>query len=149
MPLLRRHIAEGGGVDLPGRGIERRHRQRAAQRRRKRRRRKHTVRDHRMAVDRQVVHTVRRTDVERARRGQRLLRRVGARRLAWPARRQQIVLVNNRIPTRRRRRQVGDRNRVIIGAIDGTHILIRAPKVCNYVIDIYCKKFNTENRRKK
>ena len=39
--------------------------------------------------------------------------------------------------------------RGIIGAIDGTHILIKAPKVCNYVIDIYCKKFNTESRRKK
>lgn len=26
----------------------------------------------------------------------------------------------------------------IIGAIDGTHILIKAPKVCNYVIDIHC-----------
>lgn len=29
--------------------------------------------------------------------------------------------------------------RGIIGAIDGTHILIKAPKVCNYVIDVYCK----------
>jgi len=27
----------------------------------------------------------------------------------------------------------------IIGAIDGTHILIKAPKVYNYVIDIHCK----------
>lgn len=28
--------------------------------------------------------------------------------------------------------------RGIIGAIDGTHILIKAPKVFNYAIDAYC-----------
>lgn len=38
--------------------------------------------------------------------------------------------------------------RGIIGAIDGTHILIKAPKVCNYVIVCCVKKYDIVVNRK-